>query len=175
MSVFTVYICVYICFCICTWTGVWGYITVQAGRPREGIWRIGWFAGVERTREPLLYCTVLAAVPGRRPRRAHIHLGPDNSLRIGLLPDASSHIPWTFGFLGFHWRHQGHCGVTSGHLEWTDWFNWSVSHKFHYFQLGLTWWAAIIILAGRCQKTEWEVNQWQLKLFLVEVLAIRLS
>ena len=99
---------------------VWGYITVQAGRPREGIWRIGWFAGVERTREPLLYCTVLAAVPGRRPRRAHIHLGPDNSLRIGLLPDASSHIPWTFGFLGFHWRHQGHCGVTSGHLEWTD-------------------------------------------------------
>ena len=50
---------------------VWGYITVQAGRPPGGIWRIGWFAGVERTREPLLYCTVLAAVPGRRPRRAH--------------------------------------------------------------------------------------------------------
>ena len=38
---------------------VWGYITVQAGRPRGGIWRIGWFAGVERTREPLLYCTAV--------------------------------------------------------------------------------------------------------------------
>ena len=149
-------------------------IHYSTGRQASGgIWRIGWFAGVERTREPLLYCTVLTGRTREETKEGApgIHLGPDNSLRFGLLPVASSHLAWTFGFFGFQWRHQGNCG----HLEWTDWFNWLVSHKFHYFQLGSTLWAAIIILAGRCQKTEWEVIQWQLQLFLFEVLAIRSS
>ena len=170
----SVYICVYICFCICTWTGVG--IHYSTGRQASGRHLAHWLVCRSRAHQgasTVLHCTGRCTREETKEGAPGIHLGPDNSLRFGLLPVASSHIAWTFGFFGFQWRHQEHCGVTSGHLEWTDWFNWLVSHKFHYFQLGSTLWAAIIILAGRCQKTEWEVNQWQL--FLFEVLAIRSS
>ena len=102
VSVYCLYLCLHLLLHLyLNWCG--GYITVQAGRPREGIWRIGWFAGVERTREPLLYCTVLAAVPGRRPRRAHqgstsVRTTVSGSASYRSLPLISrGHL----GFLGF--------------------------------------------------------------------------
>ena len=46
----------------------------------------------------VLHCTGRCTREETKEGAPGIHLGPDNSLRFGLLPAASSHLAWTFGF-----------------------------------------------------------------------------
>ena len=95
-------------------------IHYSTGRQASGRHLAHWLVCRSRAHQgasTVLHCTGRCTREETKEGAPGIHLGPDNSLRFGLLPAASSHLAWTFGFFGFQWRHQGNCGVTSGHLE----------------------------------------------------------
>ena len=99
VSVYCLYLCLhlllhlYLNWCV--------GIHYSTGRQASGRHLAHWLVCRSRAHQgasTVLHCTGRCTREETKEGAPGIHLGPDNSLRIGLLPAASPHIAWTFGF-----------------------------------------------------------------------------